>query len=170
MAARTIRKSVGARQMLAAFLLAASLGPAAAQDLSPLDDGRDRLRELDPAPSLPEGVTGIIRPGEGERAPQIDTLTGIFHALQACWKPPAGSGLSGQEITLRIAFKRNGEVLGQPRITYYQAGNQPDQREPFTRSVREAFMRCTPLPFSDKLGAAVAGRIFTFRFSDTRPM
>ncbi|QFU18107.1 hypothetical protein GDR74_11055 [Microvirga thermotolerans] len=119
---------------------------------------------------MPESINGTIRPGEGQRAPRIDNLTGIFRALQACWRPPAGSGFSGQEITLRIAFKRNGEVLGQPRITYYRPGSQPDQREPFTRSVQEAFARCTPLPFSDKLGAAVAGRIFTFRFSDTRPM
>lgn len=119
---------------------------------------------------MPEGINGTIRPGEGERADKIDNLMGIFRALQACWQPPSGSGFSGQEITLRIAFKRNGEVLGRPRITYYRAGNLPDQREPFTRSVREAFTRCTPLPFSEKLGAAVAGRIFTFRFSDTRPM
>jgi len=71
---------------------------------------------------------------------------------------------------LRIAFKRNGEVLGQPRITYYRAGTQAEQREPFTRSVREAFERCTPLPFTKGLGGAVAGRPFLFRFVDSRPM
>ena len=69
-----------------------------------------------------------------------------------------------------MSFRRNGEVLGQPRITYYKAGTEPDQREPFTRSVREAFVQCTPLPVTESLGRAIAGRIFTFRFIDARPM
>ncbi|MBZ6079130.1 hypothetical protein [Microvirga puerhi] len=167
----TIPATRSARRLIAAFLLAAAwAGPVAAQDLSPREDHDDPLRRLDPSPSLPEGINGTIRPGEGERTEKIDNLNGIFSALQACWRPPAGSGFSGQEVTLRIAFKRNGDVLGKPRITYYRAGNMPDQREPFTRSIQEAFTRCTPLPFSEKLGGAVAGRIFTFRFSDTRPM
>lgn len=165
------RSAHWARRLAAALLLAmGGLMPATAQDLSPSDQFEDPLRQLDPAPGLPESINGTIRPGKGEQAGRIDNLSGVFRALQACWRPPAGSGFSGQEITIRIAFKRNGEVLGQPRITYYRAGNLPDQREPFTRSVREAFTRCTPFPFSEKLGGAIAGRIFTFRFSDTRPM
>ncbi|MGO4571138.1 hypothetical protein [Microvirga sp. 2TAF3] len=165
-----LRKGKARRATAALVLAMAFLGPVSAQAFSPFDDEDDRPRLLEPPPSLPESINGIVRPGSGERARTIDTLSGVFRALQACWQPPAGSGFSGQEITLRIAFRRNGEVLGQPRITYYRAGSNPDQREPFTRSVREAFVRCTPLPFTEKLGAAVAGRLFTFRFSDTRPM
>jgi hypothetical protein len=114
---------------------------------------------------------GTVRPRPG--APpveRVDRIAQVFQAIQSCWRPPAGSGYSGQEITLRISFKRNGEVLGQPRITYYKAGTQADQREPFTRAVREAFERCTPLPFTESLGRAIAGRIFAFRFVDAQPM
>lgn len=131
----------------------------------------DWYQPYEPLPSLPEGIQGVVKPNT-KAAPvqRINTLREVFQALQACWHPPGGSGYSGQEITLRLSFKRNGEVLGTPRITYYKAGTQGEQREPFTRSVREAFERCTPFPFTESFGAAIAGRIFSFRFVDAQPM
>ena len=53
-------------------------------------------------------------------------------------------------------------------ITHYREG-EPDaaNRQAFTQAVREALARCSPMKFSDKLGAAVAGRPFTFRFVDS---
>jgi hypothetical protein len=142
-----------------------------AQGLSPFDDPDERQERLEPPNSLPEGLSGTVRPRTGASpVRRVNRIRDVFEALQACWRPPAGSGFSGQEITLRLSFKRNGDVLGQPRITYYKAGSQPELRDPFTRSVREAFERCTPLPFTESFGAAVAGRIFAFRFIDARPM
>jgi hypothetical protein len=158
----------GARLTIIALLFATA-SAAAAQE-----DGLFRRHDDDwyePPPSLPEGVRGTVRPDANAAQPQrINTLRQVFQALQACWRPPGGSGYSGQEITLRLSFKRNGEVLGKPRITYYKAGTEREQREPFTRSVREAFERCTPFPFTESFGAAIAGRIFAFRFVDARPM
>jgi hypothetical protein len=157
---------------MAALLLATGMAsPLTAQVLSPaLDpDEWEELRE--PPLPLPEGLRGTIRPRpDAPKIDRIDRIAQIFQAVQACWRPPAGSGYSGQEITLRLSFKRSGEVLGQPRITYYKAGTEADQREPFTRSVRDAFERCTPLPLTESLGRAIAGRIFSFRFVDARPM
>jgi len=161
----------GARAAIAALLLAtASASVAAAQD-GPFRWPDDWYEPYEPPPSLPEGIQGVVRPDSNAVPPRrINTLREVFRALQACWRPPGGSGYSGQEITLRLSFKRSGEVLGRPRITYYKAGTQGEQREPFTRSVREAFERCTPLPFTESFGAAIAGRIFAFRFVDARPM
>ncbi|NIX77762.1 TonB C-terminal domain-containing protein [Microvirga terricola] len=123
------------------------------------------------AQERPETPSGVIRPqGDQPRLERINRLSEVFDAIQACWHPPAGSGFSGQEITLQISFKRNGEVLGQPKIRYYNPGTQPEQREAFTRAVRQAFEQCTPLPVTEGLGAAIAGRPFIFRFVDTRPM
>jgi hypothetical protein len=166
------RHSFALRRCLAAFLLAAAVtSPLAAQGLSLFDDPNEWREPLEPPPSLPEGLMGTVRPRpNAPRLERVDRIAQVFQAIQSCWRPPAGSGYSGQEITLRISFKRNGEVLGQPRITYYKAGTQADQREPFTRAVREAFERCTPLPFTESFGQAVAGRIFAFRFVDARPM
>ncbi len=167
--------SYPARRAIAALLLLlAGASPVAAQGLSPFDDPDDpdeRQEQLEPPLSLPEGLGATIRPNpEARSVSRVNSIADVFAAIQACWRPPAGSGYSGQEITLRMSFKRNGEVLGQPRITYYKAGTVADQREPFTRSVREAFTRCTPLPVTESLGRAIAGRIFTFRFIDARPM
>ncbi|WP_091127957.1 hypothetical protein [Microvirga guangxiensis] len=153
------------------MLLAASTSPLAARGLSLLDDPAEEQRRYEPLPSLPESLNGIVRPQkDAPEVPRIDRIRDVFRAIQACWRPPRGSGYSGQELTIRLSFKRSGEVLGLPKITYYRAGSEPEQREPFTRSVREAFVRCTPLPFTDSLGGAVAGRPFVFRFVDSQPM
>lgn len=155
----------------AALILVGLLPGSLRAQFSPLDDMPEREEGFGPRRSLPEGVNGVVRPTGKAGVERIDTLRDIFRVLGACWQPPSGSGFTGQEITLRIAFKRNGEVLGQPKITYYRPGTgQDDQREAFAKSVRDAFTRCTPLPFTEKLGAAVAGRLLNFRFSDTRPM
>lgn len=168
----TLSLSHTARRAIAALLLIGAWdSPVAAQGRFPFDDPDERQEQLEPSPSLPESLGGTIRPNpEARSVSRIDRIADVFAAIQSCWRPPAGSGYSGQEITLRMSFKRNGEVLGQPRITYYRTGTEADQREPFTRSVREAFAQCTPLPFTESLGRAIAGRIFTFRFIDARPM
>jgi hypothetical protein len=161
-----------ARRAIAALLIVVAwASPVAAQGGSWFDDPDERQEQLEPPLSLPEGLGGTIRPNpEARSVPKVHRIADVFAAIQSCWRPPAGSGYSGQEITLRMSFRRNGEVLGQPRITYYKAGTVPDQREPFTRSVHEAFVRCTPLPVTESLGRAIAGRIFTFRFIDAQPM
>ncbi|HZW47557.1 MAG TPA: hypothetical protein VFF61_08525 [Microvirga sp.] len=163
----------GARATIVALLFVTASGSAVAAqgDGYFRKNGEDWYEPYEPPPSLPEGIRGIVRPDAHAAVPQrINTLREVFQALQACWRPPGGSGYSGQEITLRLSFKRNGEVLGKPRIAYYKAGTEREQREPFTRSVREAFERCTPFPFTESFGAAIAGRIFAFRFVDARPM
>jgi hypothetical protein len=149
----------------AAALLLVIAAPAAAQD----GDDEDEF-PLRPPPALPEGINGVVRPGPGPRPEQIGRIRDVFAAVRACWMPPRGSGFSGQELTLRLSFKRTGEVLGTPRITYYRSGDRDSDRDSFANSVREAFERCTPLPVTPALGAAIAGRPFTFRFIDSRPL
>ncbi len=120
-----------------------------------------------PAVAQDNRFNGLIYPRADAEAPrEIDTLNDIGRAMQACWQP-AGVRNTGQEVTVRLSFRRNGEVLGKPMITHYRAG-EPDaeNRQAFTQAVREALVRCSPMPFTDKLGAAVAGRPFTFRFID----
>ena len=149
--------------MAAVLVLVFALGAGAAQ----IEDDEDFF---EPAPSLPEGIIGNVRPGPGPRPDRIDRIRDVFLTLRACWQPPRGSEFSGQELTIRLSFKRSGEVLGNPRITYYNPGGGTDDREAFTRAVRSAFERCTPLPFTLRFGAAIAGRPFTFRFIDSRPL
>ncbi len=155
----------------AALLLSAALsGLAAAQEAAPFGDPDERMERLEPPLNLPQSLNSVTRPAPDEpHVERVDTIQDIFRALRACWRP-SGLRATGQEITVRFAFKRSGEIMGQPKITYYKPGGQEDDREIFTRSVREAFVRCSPMPFTDKLGAAVAGRLFTFRFIDAVPL
>ena len=157
-----VARSYGA--WIAALFL--SLSPAPPTLAQGLFGDPDERRE--PPPSLPQSFNGVIRPPSGEEIPkQVNTLNDIVRAMQACWRP-AGVGYSGQSVTIRISFKRNGEVLGKPMITHYREGEpNKENREAFTQAVREALVRCSPMPFTDKLGAAVAGRPFTFRFVDS---
>lgn len=121
-----------------------------------------------PPPSLPESVNGHIRARTSSVSPRrVERLRDVFAAIRACWRVPKGPP-GGDQITLRMSFKRSGEVLGKPRITFYKPGSDASRREAFRRSVLLAFQSCTPLPFSPSFGAAVAGRPFTFRFTDDR--
>jgi hypothetical protein len=124
-----------------------------------------------PLPSLPQQLNGVIRPMPGEKPPErLERVRDVFALVRTCWRlAPRGLSYSGQELTMRMSFNRRGEVIGRPQITYYRPGADPDARDPFVNSIRIAFQHCTPLPFSDSLGAAVAGRPFTFRFVDSRP-
>jgi hypothetical protein len=163
----------GAR--VAALLTAAAFaGPpfapcAFGQEEGPFGDPDLRQEQLEPSPSLPQSFNGVIRPRNGEEAPArpaaVNTLRDVVTAIRTCWQP-SGAPFSGQEITILVSFKRNGEVLGKPRITHYKAGRSGENRNDFSQAVSDAFARCSPLPFSPTLGAAVAGRPFTFRFID----
>jgi hypothetical protein len=163
----------GMRFVLHAIVAAAGFlaqGPVLAQEDFPFGDPDERWERLEPPLALPQSHNIIIRPGTEEPAPaRIDTLREVGLAIRACWRP-SGEPHSGQDITVRVSFKRNGEVLGKPMITHYGAGRSDGgDRQAFTQAVRDAFVRCSPMPFTEKLGAAVAGRPFTFRFIDSPP-
>ena len=104
-----------------------------------------------------------------ERGAPLETIRDVFAALRACWRPPARpEGPTGMEVTVRLSFRRDGSVLGQPRITYYKTGGTPEQQQAFRTSVTAALAACTPLALSESLGSAIAGRPLTLRFSDNR--
>jgi hypothetical protein len=125
---------------------------------------------LDPPMALPEQINGAVRgSSRAAEVARIDRIADVFPAIRACWRPPTGaSGPTGLQITVRLSFKRNGEVLGRPRVTYAGPGGDRDHRGRFAASIVSALRRCEPLPFSAGFGAAVAGRPFTFRFIDDR--
>lgn len=95
-------------------------------------------------------------------APVIDTPRGIGPALVACWKPPGGT--EGLTATARFSFRRDGTLMGPPRITFSRLGENDARARAFMVSIADAFVDCTPLNFSPSFGRSVAGRIFTLRF------
>ena len=95
---------------------------------------------------------------------QLDTLKDVFAKLYSCWKPPPTSRANPMDITVIVSFNRQGAILGQPRITYESESATDNDRLAYRVAVMETLQRCTPLPFTEGLGGAVAGRPFAVPF------
>ncbi|HXW23871.1 MAG TPA: hypothetical protein VEK73_03915 [Xanthobacteraceae bacterium] len=120
----------------------------------------------------PEHPADAAAPEEKKDAPEhrLNTIRDMFAALRACWVPPAKDvARAGTQMSVRLSFKRNGEPMGAPRVTYVSPGTPPDVRQTYLDAVTGALKRCTPLPFSRGLGGALAGRPIAIRFIDDRP-
>ena len=99
----------------------------------------------------------------------LDSIRDMFAALRACWvPPPKNEARHGMEYTVRFAFKRDGEIVAPPRVTYASHDAPTDVRDIYRDAVNAALKRCTPLHFSDGMGGAVAGRPIAIRFVDNR--
>ena len=99
----------------------------------------------------------------------LDSIRAMFAALRACWvPPPKDEARQGMEYTVRFAFKRDGEILAPPRVTYASHDAPAAVRDVYRDAVNAALKRCTPLHFSDGMGGAVAGRPIAVRFVDNR--
>jgi hypothetical protein len=99
----------------------------------------------------------------------LDSISTMFAALRACWvPPPKDAARHGMEYTIRFAFKRDGDIVAPPRVTYASHDAPADVRDVYRDAVAAALKRCTPLHFSDGMGGAVAGRPIAIRFVDNR--
>jgi hypothetical protein len=98
----------------------------------------------------------------------LNTLNDISNALRGCWKWPPDSEIStGMDLTVLLSFKRNGEIFG-AKITYQSKNVSAEERAIYHGVLLDALRLCSPLPVSESLGHAIAGRPMLFRFHDTR--
>jgi hypothetical protein len=91
---------------------------------------------------------------------QLQTLRDIAPAVSKCWSPPYISGVG--QVTVMLSFRRDGTIIGTPRVTYSSAA-EPDEKQMLAESLLGALKKCGPLPLSDSLGAAIAGRMFAIK-------
>ncbi len=99
----------------------------------------------------------------------LDSIGDMYAALRACWvPPPKDAARHGMEYTVRFAFRRDGEMVAPPRVTYATHGVPSDTRDIYRDAVNAALSRCMPLHFSAGMGGAVAGRPIAIRFVDER--
>jgi hypothetical protein len=127
-------------------------------------------------PSLPPigqslQLTISSRKSEAGRAPEgpINSLRELYAALRACWEPPPlNEAFHGMQMSVRFSFKVTGEMVAAPRVTYTSNEANAETRRIYSRAVDAAIERCTPMPFSKEMGAAVAGRPIAIRFVDDR--
>jgi hypothetical protein len=115
------------------------------------------------------GQTGqSAGPPRAEPGDTVDTLKDFFERLHHCWKPPATPGVSAMDITVIVSFNRSGEILGRPRISYESAQATDQDRLAYRIAVMEALQRCTPMPFTETMAGAVAGRPFAIQFHNVK--
>jgi len=122
----------------------------------------------DPSGERAEGASRDIRSDR-----QVGTISQLFALLRGCWTPaPLGDVPHDMQMSVRLSFKRDGELVAPARMTYVSAGAPQQARERFHDAIVAALDRCLPLPFINGLGGAVAGRPITIRFIEngTLPM
>src|SRR5262249_31373965 len=128
----------------------------AAQAAAPHDDG-------DPT------TTDINTNANTNDEQSLDTIHDMFDALRRCWVAPAPAlARAGMQMSVRLSFKRTGELMGPPRLTYVSPEALPEQRDTYRKVIDAALDRCTPMPFTKGLGGAIAGRPVAIRFVDDR--
>lgn len=99
---------------------------------------------------------------------QVNTIQDIFRHLRTCWRPPPVAKARPIDITVVVSFNRAGNILGHPRITYESAEASDDDRLQYRIAVMEALQRCTPMPFTDAMAGAAAGRPFAIQFRNRK--
>ena len=99
----------------------------------------------------------------------INRLNELEAALLACWvPPPLDQSRPGTQITVLLTFKRNGELFGQPRITFVSPEASEEQRSAYRTAVAEMLKRCASVPFTESFGNGMAGAPMSMRFVDDR--
>jgi hypothetical protein len=101
----------------------------------------------------------------------LDNIGDLFAALRSCWTPPpADSAQQGMQMSVRFSFKRSGEMIGTPFMTYATAGVPADVRATYLKAINASLNGCEPLKFTDGLGGAIAGRPIAIRYVDNREL
>jgi hypothetical protein len=99
-------------------------------------------------------------PIEARSAP-ANTLPDLWRELSACVKGPGDS--AGSELTIIFALKRDGSLLGKPRITHSHLLGDADAQNAFVAGAIGALAKCLPISITDDLGGAIAGRPLSIR-------
>jgi hypothetical protein len=99
----------------------------------------------------------------------LDNIGDLFAALRSCWTPPqADAAKEGMQMTVRFSFKRSGDLIGPPRLTFATAGVPSEVRETYLKAINDSIGACVPLKFTGNLGGALAGRPIAVRYVDNR--
>jgi len=98
---------------------------------------------------------------------QLNTIKDVFERLYSCWEPPPRANPK-VNVSVVVTFRRDGTIFGQPKITYESENATDNDRLLYRVAIMHALERCAPLPFTDALGGALAGRPFAWRLDGRR--
>ena len=101
----------------------------------------------------------------------LDSIGDLFAALRSCWSPPpADTAREGMQMSVRFSFKRTGEIIASPRVTFATAGTPAEVRATYLKAINASLAACVPLKFTGNLGGAIAGRPIAIRYVDNRDL
>lgn len=90
-----------------------------------------------------------------------NTLSELRRSLSLCIRAPTES--VGSELTIVFALKRDGSLLGRPKITHSHLLGDADFQAAFVADAIGALANCLPVNITDALGGAIAGRPLSIR-------
>ena len=100
---------------------------------------------------------------------RVDNIEELFARIRQCWQPPRlPEGHPGMQITVLFMLTRSGEIFGKPKITFESPEATETESVLYRTAVMETLQRCTPMPFTEGMGGAAAGKPIRFRFDDRR--
>jgi len=101
----------------------------------------------------------------------LNTLRDLFFTLRACWTPPpAPDAQAGMQMTVRISYKRSGDLISQPQLTYVLEGAPQKIRDTYRNAIQQSLSSCAPLHFTRGFAGAIAGRPILIRYVDDRDL
>jgi hypothetical protein len=101
----------------------------------------------------------------------LDNIGDLFAELRSCWPPPpADAAREGMQMSVRFSFKKSGEMIGAPRLTFATAGVPADTRDTYLKAINASLNACIPMKFTAGLGGALAGRPIAIRYVDNREL
>jgi hypothetical protein len=101
----------------------------------------------------------------------LDTIGDLFAALRSCWSPPpADDAREGMQMSVLFSFKRSGEIISAPRVTFSTRGVAQQTRELYRNAIAASLDACVPLKFTGGLAGALAGRPIMIRYIDNREL
>jgi hypothetical protein len=96
----------------------------------------------------------------------------LFTQLETCVSREGVWRASG-EITLMFSLRRDGSLIGRPRVSFFRAPPGDSDRKQVLEQTAEALDRCLPARITDALGGALAGQPMSFRMivgEDDKPI
>jgi hypothetical protein len=109
--------------------------------------------------------------GPVDRDHPLTRLDEMARLLSKCLTlPPDGESQAGMELAMKLAFKRDGALLADPRFTYTTRDAPENVKAAYHAAALDMVRRCTPLPVTGQFGGAIAGRPFVVAIRDTRDL
>jgi hypothetical protein len=101
----------------------------------------------------------------------LDTIGDLFAALRSCWSPPpADAAREGMQMSVLFSFKRSGEIIAPPRVTFSTRDVPQATRDLYRNAITSSLNACMPLKFTGGLAGALAGRPIMIRYVDNRDL